>query len=454
MNPDNLYQTAIDSSMSPLAVLMMGVIVLALLVLFRSRHTAVATIIAAVCYLPQTEAINLGFHFYAIRLVLLAGIIRVFTRGETKGFRWGRVDRALLSYALVIMIMASLRDPYEFTYRLGNLYDILLGYFTFRCLIRNEDDFRRILSKTAYVLLPFAGLMLYESFTNHNPFSVFHGVFVSSEVRYAHVRAIGPFRNPITAGSFGATFFMFYASLLFARVHTRAVFLCLAASVAIVYSAHATGPFLGLSLGLLSFACWRVRDRMKEILWGCVGLLFVLQLAMNKPVWFLIGRASGIAGGGGWHRSELIEKAVEHFDRWWFAGTMDTVDWFPYYLPDYGVADITNWFISAAVVAGLLGLITAIMLIVVSFQTLSKALSARREKLEERFFWGVGSTLLATIGIFFSLTHLDQMRSIFYFLLASFTALATYAHPVAVPIRAVPARVLERVPWREKLGEM
>src|SRR5260221_12735759 len=131
MNPDNLYQTAIDSSMSPLAVLMMGVIVLALLVLFRSRHTAVATIIAAVCYLPQTEAINLGFHFYAIRLVLLAGIIRVFTRGENKGFRWGRVDRALLTYALAIIIMPSLRAPAEFAYRLGTLSDLFIGYFTF-----------------------------------------------------------------------------------------------------------------------------------------------------------------------------------------------------------------------------------------------------------------------------------------------------------------------------------
>src|SRR5260221_5278957 len=160
MNPDNLYQTAIDSSMSPLAVLMTGVIVLALLVLFRSRHTAVATIIAAVCYLPQTEAINLGFHFYSIRLVLLAGIIRVFTRGENKGFRWGRVDRALLTYALVIIIMASLRAPDEFTYRLGNLYDILLGSFCFRCLIRNANDFLPILSKTTCELLPVIRLML------------------------------------------------------------------------------------------------------------------------------------------------------------------------------------------------------------------------------------------------------------------------------------------------------
>lgn len=454
MNPDNSYQTAINSPMSPLAILMTGAIMLALLVLFRSRQTAAMAIIAAVCYLPQTEALNLGFHFYAIRLVLLAGMIRVFTRGENKGFRWGRIDWALVTYALVIITMASLRAPAEFTYRLGGLYDILLGYFTFRCLIQDEADFRAILSRTAYVLIPFAGLMLYESFTNHNPFSVFHGVFVSSEVRYAHVRATGTFRNAITAGSFGATFTMLYASLLFARVHIRSAFLGLAASIAIVYSAHATGPFLGLALGFLSFALWRVRDRVKQILWGCVGLLLVLQLAMKKPVWFLIGRASGIAGGGGWHRSELIEKAVEHFDRWWFAGTMDTVDWFPYRLPDYGVADITNWFIAAAVVAGLLGLITAILLIVVSFQTLSKALSARREKLEQRFVWGIGSTLVATVGIFFSITYMDQMQVIFYFLLASFTALATYAHPVAVPIRAVPARVLERVPWREKLGEM
>jgi hypothetical protein len=444
------YSTALDASMSPSALLAIGALALIIL-LSRSRYLAGAAIIAGVCYLPQTEALNLGFHFYSIRLVLLAGIARVLVRKENASFRFGRLDRALLTYSLVLVVVASLRAPSEFTYRLGGLYDVTLGYYVFRCLIRSLDDFRLILSRTAYALIPFAGLMLYESRTNHNPFALFHGVYVSSEVRYDHVRAVGPFRNAITAGSFGATFAMFYASLYFARLRTRSTYLGLAASIAVVYAAHASGPFLGVALGLLSFGAWKMRKHLKTILWSGVGILLVLQVVMKKPVWFLIGRVSGIAGGGGYHRSLLIDKAVTYFDRWWLCGTVNTGDWFPYTL-ESGTADITNFFIAAGVVAGTLGLLASIALIVCAFRELSRGLRAR-EGSEKKLVWGIGGTLVATIGILFSVTYMDQMQIIFLFLLASVAGLADCPQTAPVPELVVlpPPRKLERVEWREKI---
>ena len=458
MNPPDtsagIYKAALDAPMSPLALAMTGALVLALLVFFRSRHTAVGAIIAAVCYLPQTEALNLGFHFYAMRLVLLAALIRVMIRGENKGFVWGRLDRALVVYSLVIVVMASIRAPNECTYRLGNLYDILLGYFCFRCLIRDADDFIRSLKRASLVLVPFAGLMLYEAATNHNPFAVFNGVEISSEVRYAHVRATGPFRNPITAGAFGASFAMFYIALIFARVRTRLIYVGLAASLAVVYAAHASGPFCGLAAATVAFFAWKVRKHLKTILWSGVGLLFVLQLLMKKPVWFLIGRVSGIAGGGGYHRSVLIDKAITYFGRWWLDGTTDTADWFPYQLADYGVADITNWFVAAAVTGGLLGLITSIVLMVACFKMMSRTMSYPIGDSERKLIWGVGASLVGTIAILFSVTYMDQMQVVFYFLLASIAALTMRPKLALAPAPPVPVpvRKLERVQWREKIA--
>jgi hypothetical protein len=443
------YATALDSSMSPLAMAVIGALVVALLI-FRSRYAAGALIIAGICYLPQTEALNLGFHFYSIRLVLLAGIVRVLIRGENRDFRFGKLDKALLLYSLTLVVMSSLRAPSEFTYRLGGLYDVTLGYYVFRSLIRNTDDFQLILSRTAYVLIPFAGLMLFESFTNHNPFSVFHGVYVSSEVRYDHVRAVGTFRNAITAGAFGASFFMFYGTLFFARVRTLSTYIGLLASLAVVYAAHASGPFLGVALGLLSFALWKMRKQLKMLLWSLVGLLFVLQLVMKKPVWFLIGRASGVAGGGGFHRSLLIDRAITYYGRWALCGTTDTGDWFPYSL-ESGSADITNFFIAAGVIAGTLGLIASIALIVVAFKELSRGLKARGGS-EKKLVWGIGATLVATIGILFSVTYMDQMQIVFLFLLASIAALASF-RPATIfaPVVLPPARKREHVEWRERL---
>lgn len=458
MNPSDPtgFRTALESPMSPLAFALTGALVLALLVLFRSRHTAVGAVIAAVAYLPQTETLNLGFHFHAVRLVLLAALIRVLLRGENKGFRWGRLDRVLLAYALVVLIMASLRAPEEFTFRLGGLYDVLLGYFCFRCLLRDEDDFRRSLMRSALVLVPFAGLMLFESVTNHNPFSVFNGVEVASEVRYSHVRAVGPFRNPITAGAFGATFAIFYTSLLFARIRTRLVYVGLISSLAVVYASHASGPFCGLALGMVAFFAWKVRTKLKRILWGCVGLLFVLQLFMKKPVWFLIGRVSDIAGGGGYHRALLIDKFVHYFNRWWMAGTVDTSDWFPYTLAEYGKADITNFFVAAGVDAGLLGFFLAIILVTACFKTLASSYAARTDLSSQRLIWGVGATMAGTIGILFSVTYMDQMEVVWYFLLASIAALRVQPQTIAAPPPSAPlrppARKLEHVEWREKLN--
>jgi hypothetical protein len=374
--------------------------------------------------------------------VLLAGIIRILSRGENAGFRFGRIDRALLVYTGVIFFVVVLRAPEQLTVRLGGLYDTLFGYFVFRCLLRDEADFRLVLAKVAYVVVPFALLMVYEATTNRNLLSFFHGVAGYSWVRNGHTRAMGPFRNPITAGSFGATFAMLFASLWFSGTRKRFVLVGFIASALIVFSSHSSGPFLGLALGLLAFFCWRWRQYLKHILWSSLGLLIFLQLIMNAPVWFLIGRISEITGGGGYHRAMLIEQAVHYFDRWWLAGTVDTADWFPYSMN--GKADITNFFVASAVDAGLLGLFAAIALVVIAFKSLGRASLARPEREARMLLWGVGATLVGSLGILFSVTYMDQMQVIWYYLLASLTAVAFRPVSVIVPSPVVPVRAIER----------
>ena len=442
------YKASLEAPMSPLAFLLIAI--LALIVLTRSRAAAVAAVVAAVAYLPQTEVLNIGFHFYAVRLVLLAGIIRLFIRGEHRDFRFGKLDKALFIYAGVIFVIASLRAPEELTPRLGGLYDLFLSYFLFRCLLRNEEDFRLALSRVAYAIIPFAGLMIYETMTNHNPFSLFNGITANSWIRNGHTRAEGPFRNPITAGSFGATFAMLYAGLFFSGVRKRFVLVGFLAAAAIVLSSHSSGPFLGLALGLLAFFCWRWQRHLKQILYGVVALLLVLQVVMSSPVWFLIAKVSDVTGGGGYHRAMLIEQTVHYFDRWWLAGTVETSDWFPYEMN--GKADITNWFVAAAVDAGLLGLFAAVSLVVTLFKTLGASIAANPEPRAKKLLWGIGATLVGSLGILFSVTYMDQMQIVWYLLLASIATLAVRP-PLVLTVLPdpLPARK-ERVEWRERLN--
>jgi hypothetical protein len=405
--------------MSPLGgILTLG---LALLVLCLPRRLAAVAIIATVCYLTEGQCLEIGFHFTAIRLVLLAGLIRVVSRGELRQVRRNTVDRCIIIYACVLSLIATLRvgSVAELVYQVGWLYNILLSYFVFRSLLRDERDYREVLAKTAFVIIPFALLMLLESTTGRNLFSVFGGVSEVSWLREGHVRSEGSFRCPITAGAFGATFAVLFAGLLFSRSNVKSALIGAVASMLIVSCAHSSGPFLGLVLGLGALVCWPFRRHTRAIRWGIISVLIALQVVMKAPVWFIIARVSDLFGGGGYHRAFLIDQFVNRFSSWWLMGTKDTHDWFPYQLP-MGGADLTNIFVSDGVKAGLIGLIISVLLVVRCFQQLGTAMKTARgvSPTTEKMIWGIGATLVGSIGILFSVTYFDQMYVIWYFLLA------------------------------------
>jgi hypothetical protein len=156
---------------------------------------------------------------------------------------------------------------------------------------------------------------------------------------------------------------------------------------------------------------------------------------MKAPVWFLIDRVGELVGGGGYHRAFLIEQFVNRFSSWWLMGTSHTSDWFPYTLAD-GTADITNRFVADGVDAGVVGLVVSIALIVSCFRRIGVALKSVRgiDSATERFLWGIGSTLVANVGILFSVTYFDQMYVVWYFFLACIGRVAVKAEPAKATV--------------------
>lgn len=406
--------------MSPLGLIIL--LILSGLVYSQPRQTAAVTLIAAVCYTTQGQVVNVfGVHLTAIRLILLAALIRLMSRKEWSQVRLNSVDRIFLAYAFSIAIIATLRvgTAAELIYRLGCLFDVLLSYFAFRCFIREERDILKILPSVGFLIIPFALCMVYESHSARNLFYVLGGVSEYSWIRDGHVRAAGAFRNPITAGAFGATFVMLFAGGWFAGLSARQALPGLIASALIAWSGRSSGPLLGLALGLVSLACWKVRRHTATIRWSLVALLLGMQLVMSAPVWFLIARAGDVFGGGGYHRAYLIDQFFKHFSSWWLAGTSDTGDWFPYQLAD-GNADLTNRFVMDGVDAGLIGAILSVWLVVACFKRIGLALRQRgNDPVTEKMLWTIGSTLVCTVGILFSVTYFDQMEVMWFFLLAS-----------------------------------
>lgn len=412
------------ADMTPLGLAL--TLTLAVMVFRLPRSAAATALIAGVCYITQGQYLHVaGFTFTAIRIVLLAGFIRVYTRGELKQIRRSVVDRALICYALTILVVSTIRagTVAELVYQVGCLYNIFLSYFVLRALLVDQEAVIEVLSKVAYLIIPLAFLMFQESVTGRNFFAMFGEV--GTMYRDGHYRSMGPFRSPITAGSFGATLAMLYSGMLLAGISRRRASVGLAASMLIMIAARSSGPVLGYAVGLLGITCWCIRGHMRKIRWGLALSILGLHLIMKAPVWFLLGRVSDIVGGGGYHRAYVIDQFINHFSSWWLLGTSNTGGWVATQLASGGT-DITNQFVSDGLNGGLLGFILSAMLVVRCFQQIARAMEATETDslAATKFAWGVGATLAGTIAILFSVTYFDQMHVIWYFLLAVIAALS------------------------------
>jgi len=404
-------------------------LLLCLLALSLSRRGAVLAILAAVCYITQAQELDLGLHFPAIRLVLLAGFLRTLMRGELSQVRFNAIDGAVVAYVLGMTVVTMLRDHQVETlvYQFGFSYNALMSYFVMRALISSEEEMRDVLTGVPWLILPFAILILIEATTGRNGFAIFGGVDAISTMRDGHVRAQGAFRSPITAGAFGATFTLLFCATLFGKGPRGLSIFGLITSLVILICSHSSGPLLGLIVGFVGLACWRVRGHTRAIRWGMVATLTGLHLVMKAPVWFLLGRISDVVGGGGYHRAYLIDSFFRHFSQWALVGTMNTSGWMATRLVVNGQSDLTNQFVSDGVSGGLLSVCLSILILVRCFQAIGKGLRDADEENEDRqwMLWTLGAALAGNIAILFSVTYFDQMHVAWYFLLAAVNGCAS-----------------------------
>ena len=158
------------STITPLGLvftLVMGVLMYVL-----PRRYAPIPMIMAGCYITFGQMLYVGgLHFSVMRIMILVGWLRVITRREFKELQFNRIDKALLVWAFASVIMYNIQwQTYDaFINRLGFLYNALGLYFLFRCLIRNLDEVMHAIKMLAFIMLPFALLMLYEKITGLQP---------------------------------------------------------------------------------------------------------------------------------------------------------------------------------------------------------------------------------------------------------------------------------------------
>jgi hypothetical protein len=394
----------------------------------------------AICYITQGQVVVLGgFHFHAIRIVLLAGLIRIAARRELPKFKLTDLDGVIVLFSVLTYGLNGLRLG-VWQESVGHAYDAILSYFLFRCIITSWEEILALLPGLAVLIIPMAICMFKEMHTGQSVFAFMGGLPDVEAERAGRFRAAGAFRGPHCAGAFGATLIPLFVSLYMVSRQRRLIAVAgIIAATAITYESNSSGPLMAYLSALIGLAFWPLRKHMRKVRWGIVVFLICTGLAMKAPIWYLMARIADLTGGDGWYRSYLMQQCWNHMSDWWLMGVTDTSGW----AATGEGKDLCNVYVGCAAGGGMGSLILFVVILVKSFQKLGMALKTARESLpeSEAVFWCMGCVLFAHVMTFFSVSYWDQMNVVWWGTLAAFASAASSvleAKPAAEAMEEIP----------------
>ena len=413
--------------MSPLAIFFVLLNALALLVLPK-RWAPVPFLIGA-CYMTLGQHADLGpFSFSTVRMLIVAGVVRVIMRGERLAGGLNGLDCIMLLWAGWGVISSAFHtttsEGNPLTFRLGLVYNVLGIYFLFRVFVQGLEDVVHLLKVTACVLAPVGLEMLQERITGRNLFAIFGGVSEHVMIRNGGLRSQGPFAHPILAGTVGAVCFPMMVG--FYKLHAWAAALGGVACVIMVITSGSSGPLMSLIFGIFALTLWRWRHLTREMRIGFVISYILLEVVMKAPAYYLIARIDLTGSSTGWHRARLIEMGIAHLGEWWLGGTDHTRHWMPTgvsWSPEH--TDITNYFLKMGVIGGLPLMLLFMGALGVAFRYVGQCLRAAEEgSWEDQFFiWALGAALLGQAATCISVSFFDQSYMFLFMNLALISSL-------------------------------
>ncbi|MBN1129340.1 MAG: hypothetical protein JXA71_10155 [Chitinispirillaceae bacterium] len=400
---------------------------LAILILSLPRKYAVIPVLIGASYLTIGQFLLIGpFHFYLLRLLISVAWLRIIIKKEHEGFWFNSIDKTVLLWGVIAIVTGTFQDTSKMVpglvNSLGWCFNTLGVYFIFRITIQESDDIKRTVKVLAIILIPLALSMLMEKQTGRNPFFFLGGVPEFSQIREGSLRAQGPFLHPILAGTAAVTAIPLLVSLWW-NMDRGKIFavLGIVSAMGITFACASSGPVLTLLVVLLSMAVWFLRDFLGLVRWGIVLGIIGLQLVMKAPFWHILGKIGNQTGGTGYHRSELIDSAIAHFNEWWLVGTTYTRHWMATgvtWSKDH--TDITSQYIAQGVMGGALLLLVFFIIIIKCFLTIGRALKGLPdERLGDTILlWSMGAALVGHTVSFISVSYFDQTVVFYYLLIA------------------------------------
>ena len=352
-------------------VVLVTVLIAGVLICILPRNKAIIPLMIVGLLIPMDQILLIGpAHFPMLRLLVLAGFIRIFrdqTSSKAPIFSGGRnrLDLAFILLAVTIAVSGILlfQEMGAVVYQLGTLYTALGVYLLSRYLIRSDEDVVRVIQTLACVAVVVAAIMVYESRSGHNPYALLGGAQASTLANLAErdgrFRAQGPFAHSILAGTFGAVIVpLFIALWCKGRKYRLLSGAGILSGTIMIVTCDSSTPVLAFGAGLMAFCLWPIRNRMRAVRWGIVVTLVALHMVMHGPVWSLIEKIDISGGSSSYHRYMLVDQCIRHFGDWWLVGIKDTSVW------GWDMWDTANQYVNTCENSGLVAFILFIAVLV------------------------------------------------------------------------------------------
>ncbi|MBZ5573688.1 MAG: hypothetical protein LAO09_17625 [Acidobacteriia bacterium] len=408
------------------------------LILFLPRKHIIVPILLSIFFIPKGQVVVLAqAHFTAAKILFLAGLIRWATsrRSQSGWFAgsFNSVDRLFIALALLNTIVFSVQwmEIQALIKSLGDLLDMLGGYFVLRFAIQDNKDVKRTVKILALIAIVSAACMINEQLTGSNIFGRLGGI-PETIVRDGKIRSQAAFEVFITAGAFGATLLPLLVWLWSDEKSRISGLLGMFGATVMTITCYASTTLVAYAAGIFSLCLWPLRRQMRLVRWGLLLTLVGLHLVMHGPVWSLIEKVDLTGSSSSYHRYMLIDNCIRHFGDWWLLGFKGYDTW------GFDMWDLSNQYVAYAVSGGLATLVVFIALISRSFAGLGTArkLVAGNRK-QEWFFWCLGSALFAHVVAYFGIGYFDQMEFAWLALLAIICAAVSETKRSPVPLAQV-----------------
>lgn len=390
------------------------------LVFMVPKHFVVFPLLLVTVYLGQCEPVEVGpVHFFATQILISLGLLRLLSSGAQLPGGLNGLDRVMLAWGAWLIGSSIFHSPSGFVARCGLVWIELGTYFLVRLSMRKMEHIERAFRGVCLLLIPVAVAMLFERFTGQNWFaSILSSDYEIASFRMGHYRAQGPFIHAIFAGTVGAT------CLPMALWHWQSnrwlAIAGLAATMMIVFACGSSGPWMALFGICCALAIWKIRWRLRALVWSLLLAAMACHLMMNDSVYFLLARIDITGGSTGWYRAVLIQQTIAHLDEWWIWGADYTRHWMPTGIPaNENSSDITNHYVQMGVWGGLPLLVLFILALRSAFAGIGKALK-QHEQADSRWqfmIWIIGAILFGHVINFVSIAYYDQSVVFLDFLL-------------------------------------